>query len=137
MLGVVAETLAEITLLAEKGGVARSDFLAFLNGSVMGSTFTRYKTPAYVNLDFTPSFTPALLLKDFKLGFSTADKLGGLPMPVAAAARDVVGEVVASGEYDDVDFAVLLEVLARKAGMELVSEQLPIDDGLKPLVASR
>ena len=58
MLGVVAQCMAEITVLAEKGGVARADFLEFLNDSVMGSTFTRYKSPAYVNLDFTPTFTP-------------------------------------------------------------------------------
>jgi 3-hydroxyisobutyrate dehydrogenase len=136
MLGVVAQTLAEITLLAERGGVARADFLAFLNDSVMGSTFTRYKTPAYVNLDFTPSFTPALLLKDFKLGLAAADELGGVPMPVAAAARDVVAEVVASGDHDDVDFAVLLEVLARKAGMELASERVQVDDGLTSVAAA-
>ena len=133
MLGVVAETLAEITLLAEKGGVARADFLAFLNDSVMGSTFTRYKTPAFVNLDFTPSFTPALLLKDFKLGRSAADELGGLPMPVVEAAQEVVAAVVDSGKYDDVDFAVLLEVLARAADIELVSEDVTVDDGLKTL----
>lgn len=136
MLGVVAETLAEVTLLAEKGGVARADFLAFLNDSVMGSTFTRYKTPAYVNLDFTPSFTPPLLLKDFKLGFSAAEELGGVPMPVAAAARDVVAEVVASGEYNDLDFAVLLEALAGKAGIELASEHVQIDDGLNAVAAA-
>jgi 3-hydroxyisobutyrate dehydrogenase-like beta-hydroxyacid dehydrogenase len=136
MLGVVAQTLAEITLLAEKGGVARADFLAFLNDSVMGSTFTRYKTPAYVNLDFKPSFTPPLLLKDFKLGFSAAKELGGLPMPVAAAAQAVLAEVVASGEYDDMDFAVLLEVLAQRAGMELIPEGVWVDDGLEPLAAA-
>jgi 3-hydroxyisobutyrate dehydrogenase-like beta-hydroxyacid dehydrogenase len=136
MLGVVAQTLAEVTLLAQEGGVARADFLAFLNDSVMGSMFTRYKTPAYVNLDFTPSFTPALLLKDFKLGISAADELGGLPMPVVEAARDVVAAVVDSGEYDDVDFAVLIEVLAERAGIELVSESVQVDDGLKPLAAT-
>ncbi|HEY5578340.1 MAG TPA: NAD(P)-dependent oxidoreductase, partial [Acidimicrobiia bacterium] len=50
-LGVVTQSMAEVTLLAEAAGVARSDFLEFLNESVMGSTFTRYKTPAFVNLD--------------------------------------------------------------------------------------
>ena len=45
MLGVVAQSMAEITVLAEKGGVSRADFLAFLNDSVMGSTFSRYKAP--------------------------------------------------------------------------------------------
>ncbi len=58
MLGVVAQCMAEVTVLAEKGGVSRADFLEFLNDSVMGSTFTRYKSPAYVNLDFKPTFTP-------------------------------------------------------------------------------
>ena len=68
MLGVVAQCLAEIFVLAEKGGISRADILEFLNYSVMGSMFTRYKTPAYVNLDFSPTFTPPLLLKDFDLG---------------------------------------------------------------------
>ena len=76
MLGVVAQSLAEITVLAEKGGVSRADFLEFLNDSVMGSTFTRYKTPAYVNLDFTPTFTPPLLLKDFDLGYGRPTSSG-------------------------------------------------------------
>ena len=46
LLGVVAQSLAEITVLAEKGGVKRSAFLEFINNSVMGSQFSRYKTPA-------------------------------------------------------------------------------------------
>src|SRR6185312_15235138 len=52
MLGVVIQSLAEITLLAEKAGMPRHAFLDFFNKSVMGSTFTRYKAPAFVNLDF-------------------------------------------------------------------------------------
>ncbi len=88
MLGVVAQSLAEITVLAEKGGVSRAAFLEFLNKSVMGSMFTRYKTPAIVHLDFTPTFTPALLYKDFHLGFEAAEE-HGVPMPVAAAATGI------------------------------------------------
>ena len=128
MLGVVAETLAEILVLAEKGGVARADFMAFLNASVMGSMFTRYKTPAYVNLDFRPTFTPELLLKDFHLGAEAAHELG-VPLPLAAAAQQVVQGLVGQG-YDDVDFAVLIEQEARAAGLDLVSEDAPVDDGL-------
>ena len=67
-LGVVTQSLAEITVLAEQGGVSRADFLGFLNRSVMGSTFTRYKAPALVNLDLTPTFTTTLLRKDLDLG---------------------------------------------------------------------
>ena len=42
LLGVVTQSLAEITVLAEKGGVSRHALLDFINGSVMGSMFTRY-----------------------------------------------------------------------------------------------
>ena len=61
MLGVVIENLIEITLLANKMGVPRHAFLAFMNNGVMGSMFTAYKTPALVNLDWTTTFTPELL----------------------------------------------------------------------------
>jgi 3-hydroxyisobutyrate dehydrogenase-like beta-hydroxyacid dehydrogenase len=128
MLGVVSQSLAEITVLAEKGGISRADFLAFLNDSVMGSTFTRYKTPALVNLDFTPTFTPELLLKDFDLGFDTA-RGESVPMPVAAAARESVMALKGSG-YDDVDFAALLELEARLSGLELEPENVEVSDGL-------
>jgi 3-hydroxyisobutyrate dehydrogenase len=129
MLGVVAQTLAEITVLAEKGGVSRADFFAFLNDSVMGSMFTRYKTPAYVNLDFKPTFTPALLLKDFTLGADAAREYE-VPMPVATAAQQVVQALIGNG-FDDVDFAALIELQARASGLELVTEDAPVTDGLR------
>ncbi len=128
MLGVVAQSLAEITVLAEKGGVSRAAFLEFLNKSVMGSMFTRYKTPAIVNLDFTPTFTPALLYKDFHLGFEAAEE-HGVPMPVAAAAQQVVQALMGFG-YDDVDFMALLELQARGSSLELEPENVPVSDGL-------
>jgi 3-hydroxyisobutyrate dehydrogenase-like beta-hydroxyacid dehydrogenase len=128
MLGIVAQTLAEIAVLAEKGGVSRADLMTFLNDSVMGSMFTRYKTPAYVNLDFTPTFTPALLLKDFHLGFAAAKELE-VPMPVAAAAEQVVQSLVGNG-YDDVDFAALLEYQAKASGLDLQPEDAAVSDGL-------
>ena len=129
MLGVVAQTLAEIAVLAEKGGVSRADFFDFLNDSVMGSMFTRYKTPAYVNLDFKPTFTPALLLKDFLLGADAARELE-VPMPVAAAAQQVVQGLIGNG-YRDIDFAALLELEARASDLDLVSENAPVSDGLR------
>ena len=128
MLGVVAQSLAEIVVLAEKGGVSRAAFMEFLNESVMGSMFTRYKTPAYVKLDFTPTFTPALLFKDFDLGFEAARE-HGVPMPVAAAAKEIVQSLMGNG-YDDVDFAALLELQAKGSGLELVSEDAEVSDGL-------
>jgi len=128
MLGVVTQNLAEITVLAEKGGVPRSAFLDFMNNSVMGSVFTKYKTPAFVNLDFTPTFTSTLLRKDFDLGLAAANELG-VPMPVVAAAREPVQAAIAQGRIDE-DFAVLLELVAAASGMRLVPEGIEVDDGL-------
>ncbi len=132
LLGVVTQSLAEITVLAEKGGVDRSAFLAFLNDSVMGSTFSRYKSPAFVNLDFAPSFTPVLLRKDFDLGLEAARE-HGVPMPVAALAAELVTSVIGAGHADE-DFATLLLEQARRSGIELTSEDVEVDDGLGPAV---
>jgi 3-hydroxyisobutyrate dehydrogenase len=128
LLGVVSQSLAEITVLAEKAGIRRADFLAFLNHSVLGSTFTRYKSPAFVHLDFTPTFTPVLMRKDFDLGMSAATEFG-VPMPVAAVAREQVQAAVAQGRTEE-DFAVLLALQAAASGLRMHAEDVPVDDGL-------
>jgi 3-hydroxyisobutyrate dehydrogenase-like beta-hydroxyacid dehydrogenase len=128
MLGVVTQCMAEVTVLAEKGGVPREAFLAFLNDSVMGSVFTRYKTPAFVNLDYTPTFTPILLRKDFDLGLAAAHDLD-VPMPVTAATAQAVQAAVSSGRVEE-DFAILLDLQAHNSGITLEPRNVPVDDGL-------
>lgn len=128
MLGVVAQTMAEISVLAEASGVSRADLFEFLNDSVMGSTFTKYKTPAYVNLDYTPTFTWHLLRKDFELGLSTARSLD-VPVPTAALVHQIIVEGIGLG-YGDEDFAALLTKAARASGREPSPENRTIPDGL-------
>jgi 3-hydroxyisobutyrate dehydrogenase len=128
ILGVVAQSLAEITVLAEKSGISRQAFLECLNKSVMGSLFTGYKTPAYVNLDFEPTFTATLLRKDFDLGLAAARE-HEVPMPVAAAVHQLIQGLVGRG-YGDADFAALLQQQADSAGLALVSEHADVSDGL-------
>jgi len=129
LLGTIAQSLAEITVLAEKGGVPRSAFLEFINNSVVGSPFTRYKTPAFVNLDWTPTFTPVLLRKDLDLGLKAGKSLG-VPLPVTQLTRDIVDKLVAAGNTD-CDFAILLEQQATASGLKLKPESAKVDDGLK------
>jgi 3-hydroxyisobutyrate dehydrogenase-like beta-hydroxyacid dehydrogenase len=81
-----------------------------------------------VNLDFTPTFTPILLRKDFDLGLAAARELD-VPMPVAAAAQQVIQALIGSGHIDE-DFAALLEQQAHASGLELASENADIDEGL-------
>jgi len=128
MLGVVIQNLCEITLLAQQAGMQRHAFLDFLNKSVMGSMFTRYKTPALVNLDFAVTFTPELLRKDLDLGLSAARELG-VPMPLASMTRDQVQTLIGNG-YTDQDFATLLLLAAKASGMALQPENVKVGDGL-------
>ena len=127
-LGVVTQSLAEITVLAQKAGVPRHAFLAFMNDSVMGSTFSRYKTPAFVNLDFKVTFTPALLRKDMDLGLD-AGRAYNVPMPLASITRDIVQTLIGHGMTDQ-DFARLLVLQAQASGLRLVPENVAVDDGL-------
>ena len=127
-LGVVTQSLAEITVLAQKAGVPRHAFLDFINQSVMGSTFSRYKTPAFVNLDFKVTFTPQLLRKDLDLGLDAAKRFD-VPMPLASITRDIVQTLIGHGMSEQ-DFAQLLLLEAEAAGIKLAPENVAVGDGL-------
>jgi 3-hydroxyisobutyrate dehydrogenase-like beta-hydroxyacid dehydrogenase len=128
MLGVVIQSLSEITLLAQKAGMPRHAFLDFLNKSVMGSMFTRYKTPALVNLDFKVTFTPHLLRKDLDLGLDAGRQLE-VPMPLASVTRDLLQTMIGHGMTEQ-DFATLLLMQARASGIDLEPENVEVGDGL-------
>jgi len=128
MLGVVTQCMAEVTVLAQKAGVPRHAFLDFLNKSVMGSTFTRYKAPAFVNLDFHVTFTPHLLRKDLDLGLE-AGRGFEVPMPLASITRDLVQSLIGGGMADE-DFSKLLVQQAKASGIELKPENVAVSDGL-------
>lgn len=129
MLGIVAQVMAETSVLVEAAGVSRGDYLEFLNDSVMGSVFTRYKSPAYVNLDFKPTFTWDLLRKDFELGLAAGRELS-VPLPVSALVHQIVVDGMGLG-YTEQDFAALLTKSAAGAGMELAPDDRHVDDGLE------
>jgi len=127
-LGVVTQSLAEITVLAQKAGVPRHAFLSFMNQSVLGSTFTRYKSPAFVNLDFKVTFTPQLLRKDIDLGLDAGHRFE-VPMPLASLTRDIVQTLIGRGMTEQ-DFAQLLLLQAESSGVKLEPENVAVSDGL-------
>ncbi len=106
----------------------RSAFLEFMNQSVMGSTFSKYKTPSFVNLDLTPTFTPVLLRKDMDLGLALA-RDHGVPMPIAAATRELIQSAIGHG-HTDCDFSILLHEEAAAAGLDPQPEDVEVSDGL-------
>jgi 3-hydroxyisobutyrate dehydrogenase-like beta-hydroxyacid dehydrogenase len=128
MLGVVIQNLCEITVLAEKAGMPRHAFLDFLNKSVMGSMFTRYKMPALVNLDFHVTFTPKLLRKDLDLGLDAGREFE-VPMPLTSLTRDLLQQMIGHGMTEE-DFSTLLVMQAKASGIELKPENVQVSDGL-------
>jgi 3-hydroxyisobutyrate dehydrogenase len=128
MLGVVIQSLCEITILAQKAGMPRHAFLDFLNKSVMGSMFTRYKTPALVNLDFHVTFTPKLLRKDLDLGLDAGREFE-VPMPLTSLTRDLLQQMIGQGMTEQ-DFSTLLLMQAKASGIELEPENVTVSDGL-------
>lgn len=129
-----------MTLLDQKGGVPRHAFVEFLNGSLVGSTFTRYKTLALVNLDFTRTFPPTGTPKDIDLGIAIA-RQHEAPMPVTAATREAlqshigVNRLKRDGEAQvGLDFAAMFETMALLSGVRLESEKREVSDGLEPQV---
>jgi 3-hydroxyisobutyrate dehydrogenase len=127
-LGVVIQSLCEITVLAEKVGMPRHAFLDFLNKSVMGSMFTRYKTPALVNLDFHVTFTPKLLRKDLDLGLDAGREFE-VPMPLTSLTRDLLQQMIGQGMTEQ-DFSTLIVAQAKASGIELKPENKEVGDGL-------
>jgi 3-hydroxyisobutyrate dehydrogenase-like beta-hydroxyacid dehydrogenase len=116
-LGLVAQSVSEVTVLAEKSGVPRAAFLEFLNQTVMGSDWVRKRTPDMLSLDWTPTFTTELLRKDFDLGLAIAREQE-VPMTLAAGVMQMIQAAIGRGRRDD-DFLSLFEVQAESSGMTI------------------
>lgn len=129
-LGVVTQSLSELTILAQKSGVPRHAFLDFINKSVMGSVFSRYKTPGWVNLDWTVTFTPELMRKDMDLGLALG-RTHEVPMPTAAVTRDVMQASMGQGNRETLDFSIIMDYSAKCSGIALDPENVDVPSGLE------
>jgi 3-hydroxyisobutyrate dehydrogenase-like beta-hydroxyacid dehydrogenase len=121
LLGVLMETLSEVTVLGESAGVKRSALLSFINDSAVGSPFSNYKTPALVKLDMTPTFTNEASTKDLSLALSLAER-GGVSLPLVGAARERYAKLVESGVGSGLDIAATILQVALESNITLESE---------------
>lgn len=115
LVGIMTEALAEATTLTEKGGVAPSVFLDFIDGSVLGSKLLSAKGKAIRARDYEPTFTTAGLRKDFDLALAAARALE-VPMPVAASTHQLLQTAIGHG-YGESDYVALYAMAAHSAGL--------------------
>ncbi len=125
-LGMLAQSLSEVTVLAEKSGVDRAAFLEFLNSTVLATEWVRRRTPDMLALDWTPTFTTELLRKDFDLGLAAA-RQQEVTMPLAAGVMQILQSAIGHG-YRDADFLSLFELEATLSGLHLA----PTDPDTQP-----
>ena len=125
-LGLLVQSLSEVTILAEKSGVPRAAFLDFLNSTGLGTDWVRRRTPDLLALDWTPTFTTELLRKDFDLGLA-AGRSAEVSMPLTAIVLQLIQAAIGGGHRDD-DFLSLFEHQASSSGMTLAPESPPHTD---------
>ncbi len=112
---MIVQALVEVTTLAEKGGTDREVFLAFLNGTGLGSEWTRRRAGDLISRDWTPTFTTELMRKDLDLGLTAARALG-VPMTLASSVSQLLQSAINTGQSGR-DFLSLYEQQARAAGL--------------------
>ena len=122
-LGLLVQSLSEVTTLAEKSGVPRAAFLDFLNSTGLGTDWVRRRTPDLLALDWTPTFTTELLRKDFDLGLA-AGRSEEVSMPLTAIVLQLIQAAIGRGHRDD-DFLSLFEHQASSSGMTVAPEVPP------------
>jgi 3-hydroxyisobutyrate dehydrogenase len=122
LVAVITQALSEALVMAEKRGVPRRAVMDFVNDSVVGSRFTRYKSAALVGLDFTTTFTAQGQRKDLRLAIQAGRDVEAA-MPVVAATELAFTRLIGSGLGGGRDFGTLLLLAARDAGLSLAPDQ--------------
>lgn len=122
-LGLIVQSLSEVTTLAERSGVSRGAFLEFLNSTGLATDWVRKRTPDLLALDWTPTFTTELLGKDFDLGLATAGD-AGVAVPLTAIVRQLIQAAISQGHGQE-DFLSLFEVQAALSGITVAPESSP------------
>lgn len=123
MLAATMQVMAEALAMGEAADLDRAKMLEVMNASALGSPFVKYKTEALVADDYTSTFSAKLLAKDLDLivGAANAD---GVPVPLAAAVRQVTQSAIGAG-LGDLDLSALVPLARRDAGLTASLPEAP------------
>ena len=118
---VIQSTMVEIfcegLVLATKAGVRPETMMEIIQGSMARATLTDFKAPFIFKGDFTPYFPLKLMHKDLELAMEAA-YAQNVPMPAAAAVKEVYGTAKAQGK-GDLDYAAVVTFLEETAGIKV------------------
>ncbi len=105
LLDLEVEAFAEALALVTRAGVPGQSLLEVMQSSMGRSPVIDLKGANMLKNEYKPSFPLRLMHKDMGLALDLANQLG-VPLPAAAAAREVLS-AVKGATTEDVDFSAL------------------------------
>lgn len=113
----MVEVFCEGFVLAAKAGVRPETMFEIIQSSLARAALTDFKAPFIFKGDFTPYFPLKWMHKDLALAMDAA-YAQGVPMPAAAAVKEVYAAARAQGK-GDLDYAAVVTFLEGLAGVEV------------------
>jgi 3-hydroxyisobutyrate dehydrogenase len=117
ILATTLEIFAEGFVMATKAGVPPATLLEIMQSSLARSAIADFKAPFVFKGDFTPYFPLKLMHKDLELAMEAA-YAQNVPMPAAAAVKEVYGGAKALGK-GDLDYVAVITFLEELAGVQV------------------
>jgi 3-hydroxyisobutyrate dehydrogenase-like beta-hydroxyacid dehydrogenase len=105
LLALQVDAFAEALALVTGAGLAGEKLVEVMQSSMARSGVLDVKAPVMLKADYTPSFPLRLMHKDLSLALDLGNQLG-VPLPAAAAAREIYNSVKGSSK-DDLDYAAV------------------------------
>jgi 3-hydroxyisobutyrate dehydrogenase-like beta-hydroxyacid dehydrogenase len=113
----MVEIFCEGFVLAAKAGLKPQIMMEVIQGSMARAALTDFKAPFIFKGDFTPYFPLKLMHKDLTLALESA-YAQNVPMPTAAAVKEVYGAAKAQGK-GDLDYAAVVTFLEELAKVQV------------------
>jgi len=107
LLALQVDAFAEALALVTGAGLQGERLLEVMQSSMARSGVLDVKAPVMLKADYTPSFPLRLMHKDLSLALDLGNQIG-VPLPAAAAAREVYNAVRGSAR-EDLDYAAVFK----------------------------
>ena len=107
LLALQVDAFAEALALVTGAGFAGEKLVEVMQSSMARSGVLDVKAPVMLKGDYAPSFPLRLMHKDLGLALDLGNQLG-IPLPAAAAAREIYNSVKGSSK-DDLDYAAVFK----------------------------
>jgi len=111
LLALQVDAFAEALALVTGAGFAGEKLVEVMQASMARSGVLDVKAPVMLKGDYTPSFPLRLMHKDLSLALDLGNQLG-VPLPAAAAAREIYNAVKGQSK-DDLDYAAVYKFWPR------------------------